>query len=346
MKNRSFLFLYTELAEYILACIELLSIQEKCDIHIIKWPSKNEAPFKFRMLKDVTVYNREEFSEFELLSLSKSLNPSAIITSGWVDKAYLKVNKHFHSICPTIIALDNHWTGEFSQRLKTFAGKYYFKSIFSDAWVPGEPQVPFAKRLGFKSENVHTGFYSADLELFKPNSDKNTNYNFLFVGRYLEFKGIFELWEAFIEFKTLSKNPWTLNCVGTGDLWEKRKTHNDIIHHGFLQPEDLRKLVNSCDVFILPSHKEPWGVVVHEMAASGLSLLCTYQIGAATSFLIEGENGYYFQAKNSKSLLNSLRKIDQLSSEEINAFSKKSISLSKSITQETWVNTLLKIAKG
>jgi glycosyltransferase involved in cell wall biosynthesis len=191
-----------------------------------------------------------------------------------MDNGYTHICKELFGTCKTVLTLDNHWFGDFKQRLKTFFAKHYFKKIFTHAWVPGEPQLPFVKKLGFNQYNTHTGFYSADIKLFQPSEENSLNYNLIYVGRYLDFKGIFELWNAFIEFKKTAKHPWTLHCVGTGDLWEKRAIHSDIVHHGFLQPAELKKLVDTCDVFVLPSHKEPWGVAAHEMAACGLTLLC------------------------------------------------------------------------
>ena len=44
----------------------------------------------------------------------------------------------------------------------------------------------------------------------------------------------------------------------------------------------------------MPSKKEPWGVVLQEMAIAGLPLLTSQHVGAATMFLEEHENGLVF----------------------------------------------------
>lgn len=47
----------------------------------------------------------------------------------------------------------------------------------------------------------------------------------------------------------------------------------------------------AADVFALVSTHEPWGVVVNEAAACGLSLVLSDRVGAAADLLVDGENG-------------------------------------------------------
>ena len=101
--------------------------------------------------------------------------------------------------------------------------------------------------------------------------------------------------------------------------------------------------MHECDVFVLPSHKEPWGVVVHEMAASGLVLLCSDKIGAATSFLKEGENGFTFEHKNSESLYKALSKVTELEDSEILKMGNHSLKMAQKITPEKWAQTAIEL---
>ncbi|MFK7807291.1 MAG: glycosyltransferase family 4 protein [Saprospiraceae bacterium] len=340
--NNPILILYTELAEYTLACIEELSLQNT-NIHVVRWPINSEAPFKFREINGVTFYERHDYSTQQLLELTKKLNPSLVLCSGWVDPAYIKCCKQLKKNCPTVLTLDNHWQGSALQRIKTLVAKYTLMSAFTHAWVPGKPQLPFVKKLGVPEPNIHTGFYSADLNLFQSPKRTKISKKFLFVGRYLEFKGIFELWQAFSQLKKQANTSWELHCVGHGDLWEERVQSEGIIHHGFLQPKELKTLVNECNVFVLPSHKEPWGVVVHEMAASGLALLCSDKIGASTTFLEEGKNGFIFKNQNTSDLQKALFKITELTDEQLLNMSHHSQELAQKISPKTWADTAKEI---
>ena len=53
----------------------------------------------------------------------------------------------------------------------------------------------------------------------------------------------------------------------------------------------------------MPSKKEPWGVVLHEMAIVGLPLLVSDQVGAASMFLKSGANGFAFAPMEMKSAI-------------------------------------------
>ena len=54
--------------------------------------------------------------------------------------------------------------------------------------------------------------------------------------------------------------------------------------------EIIRYLRKSCG-FILPSKYEPWGVVVHEAACSGLPLILSDSVGSRNELLINNHNG-------------------------------------------------------
>ena len=153
---------------------------------------------------------------------------------------------------------------------------FYIRRHFNRVWVPGEPQLPFARKLGFSDEHTATGFYCADpepfLKVWEARKNRDPAKKLLYIGRYLPVKGVQELWSA---FASLSDDfpEWELHCIGTGDLWDERMIHPKIVHHGFLQPHELTPHLIDAAAFVMPSKKEPWGVVLHEMAIAGLPLL-------------------------------------------------------------------------
>jgi glycosyltransferase involved in cell wall biosynthesis len=61
---------------------------------------------------------------------------------------------------------------------------------------------------------------------------------------------------------------------------------------GDLGEEALAEEYAKADVFALLSLHETWGVVVNEASASGLPLVLSERVGAATDLLLDGENGF------------------------------------------------------
>lgn len=343
-----FLFLYTEIAEYFLACCKELS--KHGEVHIIRWPINKEAPFQFQENQQLHIYSKADYNAEQLKQLVQSINPDVIICSGWIDKEYLKITKNYFQKIPTIMTCDTHWNGSFKQRLATIISRFTLLNIFSHAWVPGQIQKQYVLNLGFKEKNIQTSFYSCDLPHFETiyqsqKNQKQTNFpkRFLYVGRYYEFKGIKELWQAFIELQTEEPNEWELWCLGIGDI--EPINHPKIKHFGFVQPKDLATYTSQTGVFILPSRFEPWGVVVHEFAASGFPLLLSNQVGAKEQFLQEGKNGFEFKAQSITDIKSSLKKIVEASESELQAMSAYSNTLSKNISPIKWVENLLKMCK-
>jgi glycosyltransferase involved in cell wall biosynthesis len=228
-------FLYSEIAGYFLASVKELS--KHANVLIIRWEVNNEAPFKFNISNDVQVFVKNDFSSVELSKKVHDFNPDILVCSGWMDKEYLKIVKSFKKQIPTVLTLDNHWTGAFMQKVASLLSPFMFTNKFTHAWVPGEPQKQFAKKLGFK--NILLGFYCADIALYNQiykEQTKQFKKQFLYVGRYVKHKGVFEMWQAFIELQNETPNDWEMLCIGTGEEWDNKLTHHKIKHLGFVKP--------------------------------------------------------------------------------------------------------------
>ncbi len=340
------LFLYTELAEYVIKSCEALA--KDAEVHIIRWPVNKEAPFEFEFPAALTVYNKADYSPTSLKSLVDSISPDLLVCSGWIDKDYLKVVKSRKGQIPTVLALDTHWAGTLKQQLARVLSPFFIKTLFSHAWVPGTPQKKYAVRLGFPEKNIRTGFYSCDLSRFNSYyhsalSAKRNRFprRFVFAGRYYRFKGVRDLWEAFAGLSEAEKNGWELWCMGTGtELPEKAE---GIKHLGFVQPRDLGPVLEQTGVFVLPSHFEPWAVVVQEFAAAGFPLLLSNAVGASEAFLREGKNGYSFPSGDVKALRTLLKKIASLSDKELHLMAEKSHELAQYNGPVQWAATALDI---
>jgi glycosyltransferase involved in cell wall biosynthesis len=337
------LFFYTELADYFLNCCKQLS--ENANVHIVKWPVNKEAPFEFQFTNTIKIYEKNNYNLIQLTALTKSINPDIIICSGWIDKDYLKITKLYFNKIPTVITCDTQWTGSIKQRIATILSRLYLLKIFSNAWVPGQSQFNYVKKLGFKTNSIKKGFYCCDLKKF--NNFYLNNFNtrkenfpkrFLYVGRYYDFKGIQELWNAFIQLQNQQPNQWELWCLGTGSL--EPINHPKIKHFGFVQPANLEPILQQCGVFVLPSKFEPWGVVVQEYAASGFPLILSDDVGAKEFFLEENKNGYVFNHKLTTNLVDCLKKIINLDTIQLNNMATHSHNLAQKITIKQWCSTI------
>lgn len=343
------LFLYTELADYFIKCCE--ELVKHCEVAIVRWPVNKEAPFKFAHSQAIQIYNKQDYTFTQLKNLVDTINPDVLVCSGWIDKDYLRLVKPYFKKIPTVLACDTQWKGSFKQYMAVMISRFFLLNKFSHAWVPGQAQSRYLEKLGFKTKNISTGFYSCNLPQFnklfeaqREAKQKTFPKKFLYVGRYYDFKGIRDLWEAFMQLQNEEPCDWELWCLGTGDL--KPAEHPRIRHFGFVQPADLAPVLAETGVFILPSRFEPWGVVVQEYAASGFPLLLSSAVGAKEAFLEEGKNGFSFLPQNSQSLKKELKKIMNLSPEELILMGEESHRLAQKISPDKWANTVLEIHHG
>lgn len=336
------LFLYTELAEYFIKCCEALS--PDAEIHIVRWPVNKEAPFNFKFPEGLHIYSKNDFTFDQLEEKVRQIDPDLIVCSGWIDKDYLKLVGRFCKTKTTVMTCDTQWSGQPKQYLAALLSRFILLPRFQFVWVPGKRQEQYARKLGFKSSQIRKGFYSCDLSKFNavyaqhPPSGRVAKKRFLYVGRYYSFKGVQDLWEAFAWFKIETNSDWELWCLGAGDLTPPEIS--GVRHFGFVQPAELEEIVSQCSVFILPSHFEPWGVVVHEYAASGYPIILSNQVGAADAFLKEGVNGFSFEAGQVKDLTLLLKKVALLSEKELILMSEESHHLAQTISPSAWATTV------
>lgn len=338
------LFLYTEMAAYTEVCFRALA--REAAVHAVRYPLNAEAPFRFSEIENCTYYDRPRYKDADLLELCKNIRPDILIISGWTDRGYMEAAQYFKGKIPTVLSMDNYWLGTLKQYALRLVSALYLKRIFSHVWVPGRPQMEYAQKLGFAARQVVPGFYSGDVALYSRLYDSSKALKsvcfprrFIYVGRYVAFKNMQMMCEAFIEATGGQPAEWELWCAGTGELWNRRMKHPQIRHLGFVQPGDMAGYVAQAGVFVLPSIVENWGVAVHEFAAAGFPLICSKGVGAASEFLRENKNGFIFDPGKHNELKRIFNRVMLLPPEELNRMGEASHELARKITPETWAAT-------
>jgi glycosyltransferase involved in cell wall biosynthesis len=306
---------------------------------VIAYPVNADAPFEFKHSEHIKISSRASVSDQELSRMVAAEDYDLIFTGGWFDKGYLAALKHRK--CPALLGFDNAWTGSLKQRLSTFYGRMFLKPLFEYAFVPGSRQAVFASKLGFQEKSVIRGAYSCDVSKFSSVILQPQRHNrLIYAGRYSPEKYVQPLFELFHKLAEKEFPTWELHCIGTGPLWNERLLSPHIVHHGFMQPEDLLAFMQSGNAFVLPSTFEPWGVAVHEFAAAGYPLILSDAVGAAEAFLETTKNGYLFQAGNKDALEDALRKMISQSQAQLLEMGRHSRALAFSITPESWATSV------
>lgn len=115
----------------------------------------------------------------------------------------------------------------------------------------------------------------------------------LYVGRLRDEKGIPELLDAAERLGDRA----TVVIVGDGPdraRYEReceRRGLRNVVFAGFHDQEVLPSLYQVADIFVLPTHSDPWGLVLNEAMAAGLPVVCADAAGAVPDLVRDGENG-------------------------------------------------------
>lgn len=354
------LVLYTELAPYLMACLERLVADHPVEVHVVRWPVNAEAPFQLDVGADIHLYERSELNDERLLTLCEGLRPDLVLCSGWVDKGYLKVCRALYAVgAATVMCSDTAWRGDLRQYAAIIAAQPWLRRTFGHAWVSGKAQARYAHNLGFDRKRIHTGFYSADVDRFSPlaaalegSKRERFPHRFLCVARYIPSKGHQLLCDAFAQLQEEgAAGDWELWIAGTGELFEQvtgsaSGRHPKVRHLGFVQAGDMPGVMDQCGVFVLPSSYEPWGVVVHEHAAAGFPLLLSDAVGAGERFLEEGTNGHTFAANDREQLIACMRRIVEAGDDRLLEMGRQSARLGTRWDPRAWSATLMTLLRG
>jgi glycosyltransferase involved in cell wall biosynthesis len=142
---------------------------------------------------------------------------------------------------------------------------------------------------------------------------------FLYVGRLSIEKGLDDLFAAFCILQ--GRLPGArLDFVGAGPLADdlkKRATKLNMTHAisflGSKNLEEIAALFQACTALVLPSHSEPWGLVVNEALSYGCPVVVSSACGCVPDLVREGVTGYAFEAGNTEDLVKALDSVRHLS---------------------------------
>lgn len=329
------IYLYSELVGYQIPIINEYINTYGATVSVVHWDQKKLKPFTPTLSDGVIYYKRSEYTKSSLLELCNHIKPDIVYVSGWMDKDYLFVCKKLKKRgVPVVSGFDDMWHGNLRQRVGALVFPFLYKRYFSHAWVAGAYQFEFAKHLGFKNDEIIFDLLSANTNIF---NEKKYNRNvdkpaFLYVGNFRKVKGIDILLKAFEIYKNELNGKWQLICVGNGEYEDILQGIDGITVHGYADEERLIEIANKASVFILPSRHDQWGVVVHEFSSLGMPLLLSEFVGARTSFLIEGYNGFIFKENSARELAEKMLQFSNMSILKINEMSHNSSKLGSRIS--------------
>ncbi len=190
----------------------------------------------------------------------------------------------------------------------------FLKSVFlrrcSGFVVPGRSAEEYLLAHAIKEDEifiapnaVDNDFFTAAAAAARQNEAKGRadhglpSRYFLFAGRLVREKGVFELLSAYSKLDESLRQQVGLVFVGDGACRRQLEEQSgsispgEIKFAGFAQREKLATFYALAEMLILPTYTDPWGLVVNEAMACGRTVVVSRVAGCAADLVRENWNG-------------------------------------------------------
>ena len=170
--------------------------------------------------------------------------------------------------------------------------------------------------------------------------------HFVYVGRLSIEKGLDDLFDAFCAVH--KTNPKArLDLVGSGPLAAELKSRvaamgigDAVALLGTKSLDEIAVMLLNCTALVLPSHSEPWGLVVNESLSYGCPVVVSSACGCVPDLVMDGWTGYSFEVGNVEALANAMRSVAQLSNDR-NKVARKCLEVISNYTPERAASQIL-----
>ncbi len=234
------------------------------------------------------------------------------------------------------------------------------RSLFDWAVAGGQAHKRYLDKLGFRRDRV-AGFYDVVDNSFFQERVRNVRLRcqpsdfglpspyFLYVGRFAEEKNLSGLLTAYIAFRR-SGGSGPLVLVGGGPLEGELRRQAELsgfadnIHFpGLKSAAELPPYYAFARCFVLPSTREPWGLVVNEALASSLPVIVSSRCGCAEDLVESGANGWTFDPAQPDELTACLHRMDRSGEEELRCMARRSSEIVARFSPAAWASEVARV---
>lgn len=292
------------------------------------------------------------------------LNPSTVLVPGYYNLPALAAALWGKAKGRrTVLMTESTEADHLRVRWKELLKQILIRSFFDWAIAGGIAHRRYLERLGFPAERIARFYDIVDNHFFRSRAQADRlryrahdfglpDHFFLFVGRLAEEKNVEGLLTAYLNYRR-SGGKKSLVFVGGGPLEARLRQiasesafSSDIYFEGLKNSKELSPYYAFADFFVLPSTREPWGLVVNEAMAAGLPVLISKACGCAEDLVIEGENGFLFDPANLQELTDQFHAVENLHSGELRRMGRRSSEIISRYSPEAWADEVARVARA
>jgi glycosyltransferase involved in cell wall biosynthesis len=283
--------------------------------------------------------------EVEVEDMVATFEPDVLMVISWHIGAYRRIARRWRGRALRVLVMDNQWWGTPKQWGGVAISPWVIRPAYDCALVAGDRQADFARRLGFRSEQLVWGMNTCDYPRFAQVATDRKGDDppdaFLYVGRLSSEKAIDVLAEGYRRYRDRAVTPWPLLVAGTGPEAHHVEGVEGVELLGSVRPDAMPEVFARAGCLVLPSRFEQWGVAIHEATAAGLPVVCTWVCGASTRLVLDGYNGVVISPDDPDALAEALGRIASASADERRAMGEASSLLARQYSPDRWAANLL-----
>lgn len=335
-----YLVLWKQLASYSAACFRALTATGAA-VRVIHRAATPDAPYDDGDLTsglDARAWVHA-IDDASVAAEIEQFVPDVLLVCSWDVGAYRRCAIRWRGRALRVLCMDNPWLGTPKQWAGRIVAPVAIRRAYDAAFLPGERQAAFARRLGFSDAELLWGLNACDERFFEVRRDGPAR-SFAYVGRLAPEKGIDTLAAAYQAYRAAVARPWPLLVAGTGTEEPALSGLDGVDIRGFVPPAVLADLYAEVGCLVLPSRFEPWGVVVQEAAAGGAAVVCTTAVGAAERLVVDGYNGRVVPVDEPGALAQALAWVSARTPSQLEALSAASTRLACQFTPQRWAEHL------
>ena len=140
---------------------------------------------------------------------------------------------------------------------------------------------------------------------------------YLFVGRLVHEKGVFELIDAYARLDLKLREELGLVIAGDGPVRLELQqlaagvAPGKIVFAGFIHREELGIYYGLAETLVLPTYTDTWGMVVNEAMACGLPVIVSALAGCTPELIQNGWNGILIEPKDVDGLCSAMERLGE-----------------------------------